>query len=179
MTYGDSLHHLRLQPPPPTVAGALLNVTVESVQAPVVKTTLLAAPGLPPAPPPAPPAVPPPGDLLDIAKAIAEDLLDNAGVRLAYDPNLTLILSRTPTLTLTLTLALTLTLTLTLTLSLSLSLTLTRSPRTRPSSRRPWPPDRAPWRRRPGLSTATAWRSGTGRLCLRECCVTVSLPRCV
>jgi hypothetical protein len=75
--------------------GALLGVTVERVDPPLVKTTLLAAPGLPPRPPPStppPPAGPPPGLLLGELLNKAEDLLDNPGIRLAMAAALAIVL---------------------------------------------------------------------------------------
>jgi len=76
---------------------------------------------------------------------------------------------KAPTLTLTLTLTLTPTLSPTRTLTLSLTLTLTRSPRTRPSSRRPWPPDRAPEIERLGADDQASLLLLPGEVELEDC----------
>ena len=76
--------------------GALLGVTVERIEPPVVKTTVLAAPGSPPRPPPSappPPAGPSRDELLDAMLEQAEDALDDPGVRLAMAAAIALVLA--------------------------------------------------------------------------------------
>ena len=76
--------------------GALLGVTVERIEPPVVKTTVLAAPASPPSPPPSappPPAGPSRDELLDAMLEQAEDALDDPGVRLAMAAAIALVLA--------------------------------------------------------------------------------------